>query len=245
MGVALAMRGIVFAIAIDVSLQWENSVLAVRFASIRSDFRGSESMTDDAIEIFPIRTLRRVVPIARTHVHGGIAVTLFALEDYADGFDLKYRLLPQKGHPIRELSAKHLREGHARMQAILEERRSGSTRNIAPTTLSFDPLEMEQHRALWPKPLWEVRDDRGNSYHSTDRQGGGESASGEFHMEVLFAPALDLGAHELQIQVAVIAWATLPPMKDERPPVRVDPGPWIFPVNLAAGLHVVQTGESE
>ena len=47
-----------------------------------------------------LRDLRRVVPIVQTVAVGGVSVILLSLDDYAEGFAVRLRLLVADEHPV-------------------------------------------------------------------------------------------------------------------------------------------------
>ena len=203
-------------------------------------------MAGELVEPEVMRTLRRVVPIARTVVRSGLAVTLIALDDYAEGFEIRGLLVPPEQHPVREISAARHRLGQARLRALMEARQPGVDRSVAPMVLRFEPEPPNPDDPdPWSPHLdFTVRDDRGNRYDPR-QWGSGGSVHALFHLDFGFKPGLDPDARQLWIEAAEVAWTTLPPRRESRPPVRVAPGPWVIPVDLTAGLDVVISDESE
>ena len=49
-----------------------------------------------------LRDLRRVVPIVQTVEIGGVIIILLSLDDYAEGFAVRLRLLLADDHPVAE-----------------------------------------------------------------------------------------------------------------------------------------------
>lgn len=96
--------------------------------------------------------------------------------------------------------------------------------------------------AHWPEFDWIVGDDRGNRYRPRGF-GGGEQGPGEFRLEYAFEPTIDPDASTLAIEASRIDWTSIPPREKHRAPVRSDAGPWVLPVDLSAGVFVVESGD--
>lgn len=199
-------------------------------------------MEDDDFGTRPLTTLRGIVPIVHTITGHGLALTLFVLEDYAEGFGFRFRLRPLAGHPVLDVMEARRAAGFARLRALAEEHRQGKTSPIAPMVF-HEEWPTSEDDPWWPDPRWVVRDDLGNEYECRS-WGGGEHATGEFLLRAEFEPALADSARTLVIDVGEVAWATVPPMVADAPPVRVDPGPWIFSVDLTAGMRAMVTVEA-
>lgn len=200
----------------------------------------------DFVDMQEMRTLRRVVPIARAVVRDGMAVTLIGLDDYTEGFEIRGLLVPPEAHPVREISAIRNRLGQARLRALMEARQPGVDTSVAPMVLRFEPEQpIPDDPDPWSPHLdFTVRDNRGNGY-SPRQWGSGGSADAVFHLNFGFTPGLDPEARQVWFEAAEVVWTTLPPRRDDRPPVRIDPGPFVFLVDLTAGRDLVVAKEVE
>lgn len=93
-----------------------------------SDPQGSPGDASD----MRVGALRRVVPIARTEIRGGLALTLFDLDEFETKFAFRCRLVARGDHPIRAHSLERRREEHAYAEALMAKRRQdGAFRGIA------------------------------------------------------------------------------------------------------------------
>jgi hypothetical protein len=200
----------------------------------------SQGSTGDASDMH-LGALRRVVPIARTVIRGGLALTLLSFDEFEDEFAFRCRLVAREDHPIRAHSFETRREEHAYAEALVAKRRQdGAHRGVAPMVLHQGPLPKIRD-GHWPEFDWIVGDDRGNRYRPRGF-GGGEHGPGEFRLEYTFEPALDPNASTLVIQVSRIDWTSIPPREKDRAPVRSEAGPWVFRVALSAGVFVIESG---
>ena len=173
-----------------------------------------------------LRDLRRVVPIVQIVEVGGVSVILLSLDDYADGFVVRLRLVLADDHPVAE--------EQRRQAAAFQHRKAEAARRGA--LADFTAQEEAAFRAGTgeglpePEVLLEARDDRGGQY----RWWGGEQSWGstlELRAEPRYAPALDLAARELRLTVAEVRWRT-GAVWEGGEVIAVDQGPWTFRVPL-------------
>ena len=117
-----------------------------------------------------LRDLRRVVPIVQTVEIGGVIIILLSLDDYAEGFAVRLRLLLADDHPVAE-------EQHRR-EAAFQRRRAEAVRRgaLADFEAQGEAAFLSGTEESLPRPevLLEARDDRGRQY----RYWGGERAWG-------------------------------------------------------------------
>ena len=173
-----------------------------------------------------LRDLRRVVPIFQMVEIGGVIVILLSLDDYAEGFTVRLRLLVADEHPVaeeqrrREAAFQHRRAEAARRDALANFAAEGAAAFLAGTGGSLPE----------PEVLLDARDDRGRRY----RYWGGERAWGSILVqreEPRYAPALDPAARELRLTAAEVRWRTGAVWQGGKI-VAVDRGPWVFAVTL-------------
>ncbi len=173
-----------------------------------------------------LRDLRRVVPIVQTVEIGGVIIILLSLDDYAEGFAVRLRLLRADEHPVaeeqrrREAAFQRRRAEAVRRGALADFEAAGEAAFLSGTTRSLPE----------PEVLLEARDDRGRRY----RYWGGERAWGsilELREEPRYAPALDPAARELRLTAAEVQWRTAAVWQGGKV-VAVDRGPWAFTVAL-------------
>ncbi len=173
-----------------------------------------------------LRDLRRVVPIVQTVAVGGVIVILLSLDDYAEGFAVRLRLLVADEHPVaeeqrrRQAEFQHLKAEAVRHGALADFEAEESATFLVGTGGSLPGPELEL----------EVRDDRGQGY----RCWGGERSWGsklELRAEPRYAPALDPAARELWLTVAEVRWRTAAVWRGGEV-IAVDRGPWVFAVGL-------------
>jgi hypothetical protein len=150
-----------------------------------------------------LRDLQRVVPIVQTVAVGGVIILLLSLDDYAEGFSVRLRLLLTDEHPVaeeqrrREAAFQHRRAEAVRRGALADFEAEGEAAFLSGTEESLPE----------PEVLLEAHDDRGRPY----RCWGGEQSWGstlELRAEPRYAPALDPGARELQLVAAEVQWRT-------------------------------------
>jgi hypothetical protein len=167
-----------------------------------------------------------VVPIVQTVEIGGVIILLLSLDNYAEGFAVRLRLLVADEHPVaeeqrrREAQFQRRRAEAVRRGALAAFEAAGAAAFLAGTTRSLPGPELEL----------EARDNRGRRY----RCWGGERAWGsilELREELRYAPALDPAARELRLTVAEVRWRTAAVWQGGEV-VAVDRGPWAFAVAL-------------
>jgi hypothetical protein len=173
-----------------------------------------------------LRDLRRVVPIVQTVAVGGVSVILLSLDDYAEGFAVRLRLLLADEHPVAK-------EQHRR-EATFQRRRAEAVRRGALADFEAEGeaafLAGTEESLPGPELVLEARDDRGRRY----RDWGGERAWGsilELREEPRYAPALDPVARELRLTAAEVQWRT-GAVWEGGEVIAVDRGPWVFTVAL-------------
>jgi hypothetical protein len=166
------------------------------------------------------------VPIVQTVEVGGVIIILLSLDDYADGFAGRLRLLLADEHPVAE--AQHRREAAFRRRKAEAVRRGALAAFEAEGAAAF--LSGTEESLPEPEVQLEVRDDRGRQY----RNWGGQTSWGsdlELRAEPRYAPALDPAARELRLMVAEVRWRT-GAVWEGGEVVAVDRGPWVFTVGL-------------
>jgi hypothetical protein len=172
-----------------------------------------------------LRNLRRVVPIVQTVAVGGVIIILLSLDDYAEGFAVRLRLLadehPVAGEQRRREAQFHRRRAEAvRRGALAAFEAEGAAAFLAGTERSLPE----------PEVLLEARDDRGRRYRSW----GGETSWGSIlalREEPRYAPALDPAARELWLTVEQARWRTGAVWQGGEV-IAVDRGSWVFAVAL-------------
>ena len=173
-----------------------------------------------------LRDLRRVVPIAQTVEIGGVIILLLSLDDYAEGFAVRLRLLLADEHPVaqeqhrREAAFQRRRAEAVQRGALADFAAEGAAAFLAGTEESLPEPELEL----------EARDDCGRRYPYW----GGERSWGSslvLREEPRYAPALDPAARELWLTVAEVPWRTAAVWEGGEV-IAVDQGPWAFRVAL-------------
>ena len=173
-----------------------------------------------------LRNLRRVVPIVQTVAVSGVVIIMLSLDDYAEGFAVRLRLLLADDHPVaeeqrrREAQFQHRKAEAVRRGALEDFEAEGAAAFLAGTTRSLPE----------PEVLLEARDDRGRRY----RYWGGETSWGsdlELREEPRYAPGPDPAARELRLTVGEVRWRTAADWRGGEI-VAVDRGPWVFAVAL-------------
>ena len=173
-----------------------------------------------------LRNLRRVVPIVQTVEVGGVIILLLSLDDYAEGFTVRLRLLLADDHLVakeqrrREAAFQRRRAEAVQRGALADFEAEGEGAFLAGTGESLPGPELEL----------EALNDRGRRY----RYWGGERAWGSILVlreELRYAPALDPAARELRLTVAEVRWRTAAVWQGGEV-VAVDRGPWVFTVAL-------------
>jgi hypothetical protein len=173
-----------------------------------------------------LRDLRRVVPIVQTVEIGGVIIIILSLDDYAEGFAVRLRLLLADDHPVAEEQRRQDAEFHHRRAEAV--RRGALADFEAQEEAAF--LAGTEEVLPGPEVLPEAHDDRGRQY----RYWGGERAWGsilELREEPRYAPALDPAARELRLTAAEVQWRTAAVWQGGKV-VAVDRGPWAFAVAL-------------
>ena len=177
-----------------------------------------------------LRDLRRVVPIVadgqdwRGRHHG-----LLSLDDFAEGFTVRLRLLLADEHPVAE--------EQRRQEAAFQHQRAEAVRRgalEADSTLRRRrrPSSPGSRRRSLPEPevLLEARDDRGRQY----RNWGGERAWGSI-LEAAggaeLRPGAGPGRPGAAADGAEVQWRTVA-VWERGEVVAVDRGPWAFTVAL-------------
>ena len=165
-----------------------------------------------------LRDLRRVLPVAQTVAVGGIIVAVLSLDDYAEGFAVRLRLLLADDHPVA--AEQRRREAAVRRGALADFAAEGAAAFLAGTGGSLPVPELQL----------EARDDRGRRYRYW---GGGRSWGSDLELreEPRYAPALDPAARELRLAAAEVRWRTAAVWQGGKV-VAVDRGPWAFAVAL-------------
>jgi hypothetical protein len=173
-----------------------------------------------------LRNLRRVVPIVQTVEVGGVIVILLSLDDYAEGFAVRLRLLLADEHPVAE--------EQRRREAAFQRRRAEAVRRGASADFEAEGaaafLSGTGESLPEPEVLLDARDDRGRRY----RYWGGERSWGsdlELRDEPRYALALDPTARELRLTMEQVQWRTAAVWQGGEI-VAVDRGPWTFAVEL-------------
>jgi hypothetical protein len=185
------------------------------------------------------RVLRRVIPVAQVRSGELLKVAFLSIDDYATGFALRIELFPREGHPVREAAEARQREEEPFLrEKAAEFHRTGADRRVAPmVAVSGEEVRSISWRPALPELVWTATDDRQNEYEPWQ---WGASGGITFPVESAFTPALDPESRRLVVATPEIAWKSIPPDKDESP-VWVDPGPWIFRIDLGLGLAVTES----
>jgi hypothetical protein len=181
------------------------------------------------------RALRTVIPIAQTVRRGPTAVTLLALDVYAEGWELSGWIEVQPDHFV--MPSPEQQAEAARLHAYFEERR-GKTRPVAPMIALPEDAAFESFgpnlRSFLPDLVVAGRDDVGGSY-ANGLEGGAGHMGARFDFHTSLTPPLDLSASELTLEVEAIEWRELPPVP-RRAPEFTETGPWTFVVPLRQGV---------
>jgi hypothetical protein len=175
-----------------------------------------------------LRDLRRVVPIVQTVAVGGVVIILLSLDDYAEGFAVRLRLLLADEHPVAK--EQHRREAAFQRRQAEAVRRGTVADFEAAGAAAFLAGTEEEESLPEPEVLLAASDDRGRRY----RCWGGQRAWGsdlELREEPRYAPALDPAARELRLVAAQVQWRTAAVWQGGEV-VAVDRGPWVFTVTL-------------
>ncbi len=186
---------------------------------------------------FATRALRAVVPIAQTVRRGRTAITLLALDVYAEGSELSGWIDVQPDHFVMPSPEQQAAEA-AMLHAYFEELR-GKAGPVGPMIVvppdepfaSFGP----NLRSFLPDLVIAGRDDAVGRYANGLEGGAGGAMGGRFDFHTSLTPPLDLDASELTLDVEAIEWRVLPPVP-RRPPEFTESGPWTFVVPLRQGV---------
>lgn len=174
-----------------------------------------------------LRELRRVVPIAQTQSIGGVIITLFSLDDYAEGFAVRLRILLEDWHPIAE-------EARIREAAFLRQRDEALQRGGEG---DFEQGLVRQflggHDESIPYPELEILTfgDQGQQFPQgyDGRAQWGSDLEG--WVESRYSPALDPSMLHVRLEVSDIQWQRARGKRVGQVE-RIDHGPWSFVVPL-------------
>jgi hypothetical protein len=174
-----------------------------------------------------LRELRRVVPIAQTQSIGGVIITLFSLDDYAEGFAIRLRILLEDWHPV----AKEARTQEAAFQRQWD---------AAVQRGQEDDVEQAQERKFlsgdfdsFPYPELELLaySDRGQQFQQGYDGGNQWGSQLEGWVDSRYFPALDPSVRHLRLEVPDVQWSRVRGKRTSTVEL-VDPGPWSFVVPL-------------
>ncbi len=174
-----------------------------------------------------LRDLRRVVPIAQTQSIGGVIITLFALDDYAEGFAVRLRMLLEDWHPVAvEARARDATFHRERNEAVQREQEADFVRD---QEMSF--LRGNHESIPYPDLELEARDDLGRPFELGYGGGSRWGSDLEGWLDVHYVPALGTSVRSVQLEVPDVQWRRNWG-KREGGVERVDRGPWTFVVAL-------------
>jgi hypothetical protein len=174
-----------------------------------------------------LRELRRVVPIARTQSIGGVIITLFSLDDYAEGFAVRVRILLEEWHPVAE----EARAREAAIQRTWEEARQREQETEVEEAQERAFLSGDHESLLYPEFELLAFDEGGRQYDPGFGGGNQWSSLLEGWLDAQFNPALDPTVRRLRLVVPEVRWRrNWGKHRDEGE--RTDEGPWTFEVVL-------------
>lgn len=174
-----------------------------------------------------LRELRRVVPIAQTQSIGGVILTLFSLDDYAEGFAVRLRILLEDWHPVAE--EERMRNAAFHRQWAEERLQEAGESFALPQEAEFVPGDIK----AFPYPELELLafGDQGQQFpHGYD--GGSQWGSDlEGWVESRYSPALDPSVRHIRLEVPDVQWSRVRGKRTSTVEF-VDRGPWTFVVPL-------------
>lgn len=174
-----------------------------------------------------LRELRRVVPIAQTRSMGGVIITLFSLDDYAEGFAVRLRLLLEDWHPVAE-EARAREAAFRRQSDEAAQRRQKTDRDQAQ---ELESLHEDHASYLYPELELLAYDNRGQQFQQGYDGGHQWSSILEGWMEARFFPPLDANVQHVRLEVADVQWRRIQG-KHQGQVALVDRGPWTFVILL-------------
>lgn len=176
-----------------------------------------------------LRELRRVVPIAQTQSIGGVIITLFSLDDYAEGFAVRVRILLEEWHPVAE----DTRVQEAAFRRQLEEATYSEHVEDGGETQELAFPNGELPSFAHPDLELQACDDRDQPFQPGYGGDWQWSSSLEGWLYAQFFPALDPTVRHVRLVVPEVRWRrNWGKYRDEGE--RTDEGPWTFEVVLPA-----------
>lgn len=186
---------------------------------------------DEGVEPIPnppsLHDLLYVQSIAKTEAVSKVRFTLFSLEAYADGFGINARLAVEAGHHAFEETHRvgdlhlHPAESEIELARLFKSQAAGS--NDASARWAA-PL-------LHPRPHVSAVDNTGQTYRAWRIRGSGSATQRRYFYA--FTPAIGPLATQVNITIHSVSWDLLHKAGVNEPSLRVDEGPWTFPVNIA------------
>jgi hypothetical protein len=138
--------------------------------------------------------LRRVLPVARSHVIQGHEITIASLELYEDGIIVRYHFVASEARRL-EIEARANEES----RLISEGKISELAKRLLGDRKASGGGDHGMPSLPWDDILLRLADDLGTPYHGRWRGGGG----GEEHWEASygFTPAVPANARQLRLSI--------------------------------------------
>lgn len=187
-------------------------------------------MRDDLPHQFT--ALLGVIPGAQTASFRHVAITMYSLESYAEGFVIHGCRWLEEGHPMLT---------HVRRRCEEVSRNLSEAAQDDPDPGKVAERIAVSHRLLTSQPTASMSpvavDDKGRQYASSYVCGSGLGQDVQF--TYAFVPALDPAARELHLEVPVLQWLVKGTPEERWRDGGTDTGPWTYAVHLQDMLRTV------